>query len=65
MRIVSYIQGKCITHRYEVKEERDCETGKLKCRPQLVTHDDIMWKTLEREDGKEFVVDGDIGASSQ
>ena len=64
MGIVSYIQGKCITHRYEVKEERDCETGKLKSRPQLITHDDIVWKTLEREDGKEFVVDGDIGVSS-
>lgn len=65
MGIVSYIQGKCITHRYEVKEERDCETGKLKSRPQLITHDDIVWKTLEREDGKEFVVDGEVGASSQ
>ena len=64
MGIVSYIQGKCITHRYEVKEDRDCETGKLKSRPKLITHDDVVWKTLEKEDGNEFVVDGDIGVSS-
>ena len=65
MGIVSYIQGKCITHRCEIKEERDCETGKFKSRPKLITHDDVVWKTLEKEDGNEFVVDGDIGVSSK
>lgn len=64
MGIVSYIQGKCITHRCEIKEERDCETGKFKSRPKLITHDDVVWKTLEKEDGNEFVVDGEVGTNS-
>ena len=61
MSIKSYIQGKHITHTYEIKEHKDEDTGKFKRKPELVTHDNITWETLQKASGAEFIVDGDIG----
>lgn len=64
MSIKSYIQGKRIVHTYEIKEHKDEDTGKFKRKPELVTHDNITWETLQKASGAEFIVDGDIGQSS-
>lgn len=58
MSIKSYIQGKYITHRYKIKENRDNDTGKFKCKPELTTKDEITWADL-------LVVNGDIGKTSR
>lgn len=65
MSIKSYIQGKHITHTYEIKEHKDEDTGKFKSKPELVTHDNITWKTLQKVSGAEFIVDGEIGQTSR
>jgi hypothetical protein len=64
MSINSFIQGKRITHTYEIKENKDLNTGKFTRKPELITHDEIVWETLLKENGEEFVVDGEIGHTS-
>lgn len=58
MSIKSYIQGKHITHKYTIKENRDNDTDKFKCKPELTTKDEIAWADL-------LVVDGEIGQTSR
>lgn len=65
MSIKSYIQGKHITHNYEVRENRDQNTGKFTRKPELIMNDEIVWKTLLNENGEEFVVNGEVGKTSR
>lgn len=65
MSIKSYIQGKRITHRYELKENRDLNTGKFTRKPALIPIDEVEWETLTNAEGARFVVDGEIGQTSR
>lgn len=54
--IKSNIQGKHITHNYEVKYERD-DKGELKYKPSLTVKDTEAYETI-------LIVDGEIGQNS-
>lgn len=54
--IKSNIQGKHITHNYEVKYERD-DKGELKYKPILTVNDTETYETI-------LIVDGEIGQNS-
>jgi hypothetical protein len=61
MGIKSYIQGRYVENVWEVQCDRDEKTGEITKKPHI--HCDMQYKyeTLKRDNGEDFIVDGEIG----
>ena len=64
MGIKSYIQGRHVENVWEAQCERDEKTGKLIKKPYIHCGTQFKYETLKRDNGKDFIVDGEIGSNS-
>ena len=64
MGVKSYIQGRHVENVWGARCERDEKTGKLTKKPYI--HRDMQYKyeTLKRDNGEDFIVDGEIGLNA-
>lgn len=56
----SYLQEKVLTRTYSVVEKRD-ENGIFTAKPTMIKNTDVVYRTMKRPCGADFVIEGMIG----
>lgn len=60
----SYLQEKVLTRTYSVVEKRD-ENGIFTAKPTMIKNTDVVYRTMKRPCGEDFVIEGMIGENKR